>query len=51
MRDNGSKWCFIALAIIFAVMFVSRIFESKYDKEIVVACYESGKLDCEKLNK
>lgn len=49
MKDNALKWYFISTALIFIVMFISIALESKYDKEIVVACYEAGKLDCDKI--
>lgn len=43
------KWYFIAVAIIFSAMFISVSIENSNQKEIIVACYEAGKLNCEQL--
>lgn len=45
------KWIFVPFVILFICMGVTMVFEAKYDRDIVVACYESGKLDCDSLNK
>lgn len=49
--DDDMKWYFISFAVIFLGLFIMTSLEEKYEKDIIVACYEAGKLDCDKINK
>lgn len=54
-NNNDFKWFMISFGFIFTALIISMGIslsnKDLYNKEIVVACYESGKLNCEKLYK
>lgn len=47
------KWFFIAIAVMFGAMFagmaVSERAEALAKRDIIVACYQAGNKDCDKL--